>query len=403
MPVAYSFSIDDFFGGVFQGFKVFTGLAGGGSSCNIAWCQASCGASEIEMSELSCVAPNVCCRPENVCGDTYIDSGEDCEGLNLNGEDCESQGFDGGDLACSSCSFNTDDCYSCGDGTCDAAETCAGCVEDCDGETADCTGGQVCELGECVSPAPATCTGGIALTTCTDSPPEYCDVAGDLVNNCNECGCSNSETCNSETGNCYIPIVSSGSGSYSGRTYNANDLVVSNQNSLDEEKSSSQSSGSNNLYDIGELRVKDKIKVTVKNDEHTVEINNIYTDTKLSKKTVKVIISSDPIEVLLYEDVPREVDVDGDGIFDLKLTATNVQGSYSFDLEIEELEESVIIRAENLETEPQKSPFDEVINPLTAPINVGVGGFMIFNLVIMLLLVFFFYSIGKGVKSAFKR
>ena len=45
------------------------------------------------------------------CGDGQIQSGESCEGTNLNGSNCSSLGFDSGTLACSaSCKFDTSGC-----------------------------------------------------------------------------------------------------------------------------------------------------------------------------------------------------------------------------------------------------------------------------------------------------
>lgn len=47
---------------------------------------------------------------EALCGDGFIDAGEECDGANLNGESCQSQGFTSGTLACSSCAFDTSGC-----------------------------------------------------------------------------------------------------------------------------------------------------------------------------------------------------------------------------------------------------------------------------------------------------
>jgi hypothetical protein len=47
------------------------------------------------------------------CGDGIIQSGEQCDGSNLNGGSCTSLGFSGGTLSCSSsCSYNTSSCTS---------------------------------------------------------------------------------------------------------------------------------------------------------------------------------------------------------------------------------------------------------------------------------------------------
>ena len=45
------------------------------------------------------------------CGNGTIDSGEECDGSNLNGKSCSTQGFSGGTLSCNSnCTFNTSSC-----------------------------------------------------------------------------------------------------------------------------------------------------------------------------------------------------------------------------------------------------------------------------------------------------
>lgn len=62
------------------------------------------------------------------CGDGNIDSGEDCDGVNVGGETCQSQSFDSGSLACNSnCTFNTSGCsMNCGNGTIQSPEQCDG-------------------------------------------------------------------------------------------------------------------------------------------------------------------------------------------------------------------------------------------------------------------------------------
>lgn len=52
-----------------------------------------------------------------VCGDGFVDPGEDCEGTDLNGGTCSSEGFDSGSLSCnSSCAYVTSSCESDSDG-----------------------------------------------------------------------------------------------------------------------------------------------------------------------------------------------------------------------------------------------------------------------------------------------
>ncbi|MEK7471254.1 MAG: dockerin type I domain-containing protein [Patescibacteria group bacterium] len=51
------------------------------------------------------------------CGDGIIESGEECDGSNLNSKNCSTQGFSGGTLSCTaSCTFNTLACTSGGGG-----------------------------------------------------------------------------------------------------------------------------------------------------------------------------------------------------------------------------------------------------------------------------------------------
>ncbi|MGC4120806.1 MAG: lamin tail domain-containing protein [Myxococcales bacterium] len=63
----------------------------------------------------------------NPCGNGAIDSGEQCDGSNLNGKTCASEGFASGSLTCgASCQFNTSGCTKCGNGTVDSGEQCDG-------------------------------------------------------------------------------------------------------------------------------------------------------------------------------------------------------------------------------------------------------------------------------------
>ena len=60
-----------------------------------------------------------CLMPEasiSVCGNGIIESGESCDGLNLDGQTCVSRGFSSGVLACNACSFNTSGCKRSGGG-----------------------------------------------------------------------------------------------------------------------------------------------------------------------------------------------------------------------------------------------------------------------------------------------
>ncbi len=114
------------------------------------------------------------------CGDGVVDTGEDCDGSNLDGATCTSigQGFTGGALACASdCSFDTSECTAppnCGNGAIDAGEDCDGgnlnggtcATEGFSSGTIACGGGCLYDTSQCY-----TCGNG------TVQGPEVCDGA----------------------------------------------------------------------------------------------------------------------------------------------------------------------------------------------------------------------------------
>ena len=86
-------------------------------------------------------------------------------------------------------------------------ETCQSNPDDCEGEQADCEDGQECnrdpwnpDFGMCGDHA-GGCTDGTAPGECSDSLPQYCNNDGELIDNCQECGCiSGAYVCNDEGG-----------------------------------------------------------------------------------------------------------------------------------------------------------------------------------------------------------
>ncbi|MDY0003277.1 MAG: hypothetical protein RBU30_18395, partial [Polyangia bacterium] len=62
-----------------------------------------------------------------VCGNSLVETGEDCDGANLNGATCETLGMTGAGLACAAnCTFNADACTGCGNGSIEMNEECDG-------------------------------------------------------------------------------------------------------------------------------------------------------------------------------------------------------------------------------------------------------------------------------------
>jgi len=56
-------------------------------------------------------AVNITASIPSICGNGVVDSGEQCDGSNLNGQTCITQSFSGGTLSCNSnCTFNTSAC-----------------------------------------------------------------------------------------------------------------------------------------------------------------------------------------------------------------------------------------------------------------------------------------------------
>ncbi len=65
----------------------------------------------------------------------------------------------------------------------------------------NCLGG--CSNGACLN---LTCSDGTPNSNCSTTKPKYCNN-GTLINNCNSCGCSSGQTCNTTSQTCYIPAI----------------------------------------------------------------------------------------------------------------------------------------------------------------------------------------------------
>jgi len=118
---------------------------------------------------------SACTAPPN-CGNGAIDTGEQCDGTNLDGKTCGTLGMGVGTLACSSgCAFDTSNCHICGNGAVDGPEV-------CDGPNLS---GQTC-LSRGHDGGTLSCASGCLMfdeSQCTDcgdgtlSPTEACDGA----------------------------------------------------------------------------------------------------------------------------------------------------------------------------------------------------------------------------------
>ena len=156
----------------------------------------------------------------NCCGNGAIDSGEQCDGGNLNGKSCSTQGYSAGTLACNSnCTFNTSSCCNPINGTwgpwgacsnCYQARTCNGasCGGSCSGNsTRSCYSGtwSTGSWGACS----VSCGGGdqTRSVTCSSSccdpgtKPRASQVCGTQVC-CGNGVCAGGETCSTCPSDC---------------------------------------------------------------------------------------------------------------------------------------------------------------------------------------------------------
>ena len=145
----------------------------GGAGCSNCIC--SGGFTPFNPAQLGC---------SSNCNGLAIDPGEQCDGTHLGGNDCTTiaQGFTGGTLGCSSCSFQTSFCTgssgSCdNNGSCDSGEDNVSCPADCPADT--------CANGV------GSCSGG---RTCCD---DGCDETDTDLANCGSCGnsCDSGKDC----------------------------------------------------------------------------------------------------------------------------------------------------------------------------------------------------------------
>ncbi|MGQ0507551.1 MAG: hypothetical protein ACT4TC_19790, partial [Myxococcaceae bacterium] len=125
--------------------------------------------------------------PAPTCGDGKLNTGEDCDGAELNAQSCQTRGFNFGTLTCDEqCHFVTSGCVKfCGNGQIDPGEECDGTLGPL---TCDLFGYKRCEMdckvnaARCVSapyeagPAQNASPGGVGILTTLEPKG-----AGDLV------------------------------------------------------------------------------------------------------------------------------------------------------------------------------------------------------------------------------
>ncbi len=97
---------------------------------------------------------------QSSCGNGQVDSGEQCDGNNLNGATCQSQGYDAGTLSCKSdCTFDTSQCTNNGNYNHEVWEDCDPNATDPNSECAPHNG----KSSACIPRE----KGGICLQSCT--------------------------------------------------------------------------------------------------------------------------------------------------------------------------------------------------------------------------------------------
>ncbi|NQY91856.1 MAG: hypothetical protein HRT46_09380 [Deltaproteobacteria bacterium] len=144
------------------------------------------------------------------CGNGAIDSGEQCDGVNLAGQDCVSLGYLAGTLACGGdCLFDTSACSNsiCGNGLIEGSEQCDGANlggQDCAGlgyvaGTLACDGGCSFDTSSCAGPVCGndTVEGSEQCDGSDDAAcPGLCIAAGEV----GECSCEADSTCTNSDG-----------------------------------------------------------------------------------------------------------------------------------------------------------------------------------------------------------
>jgi hypothetical protein len=111
-----------------------------------------------------CTFDVTACTAPPTCGNGAIEGNEECDGASLGGATCTSLGHDAGTLTCAAnCSFNEAPCTDCGDGVREGAEVCDGA--NLNGQTCQSqgfTGGTLACNASCSGYNTAGCT-----TACT--------------------------------------------------------------------------------------------------------------------------------------------------------------------------------------------------------------------------------------------
>lgn len=118
----------------------------------------------------NCTFDTSSCEGGATCGDSTVDTGEDCDTANLDGEDCTTVGnYIGGTLACTgTCTFDTSACtppLNCGNGALDTGEDCDDTLldgNDCTTIGGGFTGGTLACAGDCTFDT-AGCIGASSL------------------------------------------------------------------------------------------------------------------------------------------------------------------------------------------------------------------------------------------------
>ncbi len=127
------------------------------------------------------------CVLADECGNGLIDPpNEVCDGSNLDDQSCLTLGYDGGDLSCAQCSFDTSDCFKCGDGNLDNGEECDdGNTNAYDACTNSCTDAQCGDgvihqnIEECDDGN--TNNGDGCNSTCFNEQSNFCSIPIDVL------------------------------------------------------------------------------------------------------------------------------------------------------------------------------------------------------------------------------